>query len=383
MSMKFLVIGSGMMGSAVAFDLARSFGVERVTLADIDVSRSQEAAQRISSSKVQPIELDVNDYSQVLKVMKGHDSAVAAVSFQHNLLLTKAAIEARVHLCDLGGNDEVLRKQLDLNEEAKEAGVAIIPNCGLAPGLANVLAARGADLFDAVDSVHLRVGGVPQHPKPPFNYQIVFSVEGLLNEYTGKARVLRNGTVTQLDTLSEIETIDFPPPFGVMEAFLTSGGASLLPEMFAGRVRELDYKTIRYPGHCERFKTLLELGFASNDPFSAGSSLLTTKEVFSQLLRNKLENSGKDVVLLRVYIIGRQIGHLRRLAYELVDFYDENENITAMMRTTAFVTSIIGQFIADGRIRTRGVATPEMCVPLRPLLEELSNRGINVQESWY
>jgi lysine 6-dehydrogenase len=189
--------------------------------------------------------------------------------------------------------------------------------------------------------------------------------------------------VTQLDTLSEIETIDFPPPFGVMEAFLTSGGASLLPEMFAGRVRELDYKTIRYPGHCERFKTLLELGFASNDPFSAGSSLLTTKEVFSQLLRNKLENSGKDVVLLRVYIIGRQIGHLRRLAYELVDFYDENENITAMMRTTAFVTSIIGQFIADGRIRTRGVATPEMCVPLRPLLEELSNRGINVQESWY
>jgi len=380
--MKFLVIGSGMMGSAVAFDLARSSGVEHVTLADIDLARSQEVAKRIGAGRVHPVELDVNDYDRVKNVMRGHDCGIAAVSFQHNVLLTKAAIEARMHLCDLGGNDEVVRDQLGLNEEARRAEVAILPNCGLAPGLANILAARGAEEFDSVDSIHLRVGGVPQHPRAPFNYQIVFSVEGLLNEYTGKATVLRNGTVTQLDTLTEIETVDFPAPFGRMEAFLTSGGASLLPGMFAGKVRELDYKTIRYPGHCERFKTLLELGFASNDPVLVGSNLYTSRDVFSQLIRNKLENSGKDVVLLRVCIKGTKVGLIKTLCYELIDFLDENENITAMMRGTAFPTSIVGQFVAGDRVKTRGVTTPEMCIPLRPLLQELSRRGINVQESW-
>jgi lysine 6-dehydrogenase len=380
--MRFLVIGSGMMGSAVAFDLARSSGVEQVTLADIDLSRAREVAEKIGSTRVHPIELDVNSFDQVSDVMRGHDCGVAAVSYQHNVHLTKAAIQAGMHLCDLGGNDEVVRKQLELSREAEDAGVAVIPNCGLAPGLANILAARGAEQFESVDSIRLRVGGVPQHPKPPFNYQIVFSVEGLLNEYTGKATVLRNGTLTQLDALTEIEAIDFPSPFGRMEAFLTSGGASLLPEMFAGKVRELDYKTVRYPGHCERFRTLLELGFASNDPVIVGANVYTSRDVFSQLIRNKLDKSGKDVVLLRVCIKGRQGGLRRKLSYELIDFYDENENITAMMRTTAFSTSIVSQLIAGDRVKKRGVATPEMCVPLQPLLEELRDRGINVQESY-
>jgi lysine 6-dehydrogenase len=380
--MKFLVIGSGMMGGAAAFDLVHSPAVEGVTLADIDLARAREVARNVGPSKVHPVQLDVNNYERVLEVMKGHHCGIAAVSYQHNVLLTRAAIEARMHLCDLGGNDDVLTEQLELDVEARAAGVGIIPNCGLAPGLANILAARGAEEFESVDSIHLRVGGLPQHPKPPFNYQIVFSVEGLLNEYSGKAMVLRDGTVTRLESLTEIEPIDFPPPFGRMEAFLTSGGSSLLPAIFAGKVRELDYKTIRYQGHCERFKMLLELGFASNEPVMAGSNLLTMRDVFSQMIRNKLQRAGKDVVLLRVYIMGNHRGQRRTLSYDLIDFYDENENISSMMRTTAFSASIIGQFLAEGRVTMRGVATPEMCIPLRPMLDELRTRRINVQESW-
>ena len=380
--MKFLVIGSGMMGSAVAFDLVHSPEVEGVTLADIDLARAGEVAKNIDPSKVRPVQLDVNNYEQVLEVMKGHHCGIAAVSYHQNVLLTRAAIEARMHLCDLGGNDDILAKQLQLDNEARAAGVGIIPNCGLAPGLANILAARGAEEFEFVDSIYLRVGGVPQQPKPPFNYQIVFSVEGLLNEYTGKATVLRNGTVFQLESLTEIEPIDFPPPFGRMEAFLTSGGSSLLPTMFAGKVRELDYKTVRYPGHCDRFKTLLDLGFASNEPIMAGSGLLTVRDLFSQLIRNRLEGTGKDVVLLRVNISGRHRGQRRTLSYDLIDFYDENENISSMMRTTAFSASVIGQLLAGGRVTLRGVATPEICIPLQPMLHELRSRRINVQESW-
>lgn len=380
--MKFLVIGAGMMGSAVAYDLARSGGVERVTVADIDLARCQLVAQKIGSAKVHPVALDVNYYDHVIDAMSGHDCVVSAVSFHHNLLLTKAAIESRVHFCDLGGNDDIVRQQLSLNDAAREANTVIIPNCGLAPGLANVLAARGTELFDAVDSVHLRVGGLPQHPRPPLNYQLVFSVEGLLNEYTGKATVLRNGTLAQVDTLSETEMIEFPPPFGTLEAFHTSAGASLLPEMFAGKVRELDYKTIRYRGHCERFKMLLDVGFASNDPITVGSNVLTSKELFSELLKKKLESSGKDVVLLRVTIRGERKGYPQTLTFDLVDFFNENDNITAMMRATAFPTSVIAQFAVSGRLPVKGVATPEMCVPLKPLLEELRQRNINVIERW-
>jgi lysine 6-dehydrogenase len=380
--LKFLVIGAGMMGSAVAYDLARSSGVEGVTLADIDIARCQEVGKKIGSTTVRPVALDVNYYDQVMNAMRGHDCAIGAVSFHHNFLLTTAAIEAHVHFCDLGGNDDIVHKQLSLNEGAKKADIAVIPNCGLAPGLANILAARGAELFDTVDSIHLRVGGLPQHPKPPLNYQLVFSAEGLLNEYSGKSTVLRNGTLTQVDALSETEMIEFPPPFGTLEAFHTSGGVSVLPQMFAGKVRELDYKTIRYPGHCERFKTLLDLGFGSNEPITVGSNVLTGKELFSELLSKKLEKTGKDVVLLRVWIQGIRERRLQTLTYNVIDFFDENDNITAMMRMTAFPTSVLAQFVVEGVIDSRGVATPEMCVPLQPLLEEMRARNLIIQQHW-
>lgn len=381
-TMKILVIGSGMMGSALAFDLARSKKVDQVTLSDIDLAQAQRVAKSINSEKVKAVRLDVNYYDNVITAMSGHDCAIGAVSFRHNLLLSKAAIEAGVHLCDLGGNDEVVSSQLRLNDAAIKNGVAIIPNCGLAPGLANIIAARGVELFDSVDSVHMRVGGLPQHPKPPLNYQLVFSAEGLLNEYSGKSTVIRNGKMTQVDTLTEIETIEFPPPFGTLEAFHTSGGASLMPQMLEGKVREMDYKTIRYPGHCERFKALLDLGFASSEPITVGSNLLTAKEFFIELLKKKLESSGKDVVLLKVTIKGKKDNHYQVLTFNLIDFFDDNDNITAMMRLTAFPTSIIAQMIVEGIIAKRGVVPPEYCVPLHPLLEELKARNVAIQEHW-
>ncbi len=380
--MKFLVLGAGMMGKALAWDLGRSRGVARVTIADIDLLRAEEVARFVDRPQAQPAHLDVHAIDTVVDLMKQHDAVIGAVSFRYNHILTKAAIDARVHFFDLGGNDEVVRNQLSLDHEAREAGILVVPNCGLAPGLANVLAARGAEKFDEVESIKIRVGGLPQHPQPPFNYQLVFSIEGLINEYTGKSTVLREGKVTQIDTLTEIETLDFPPPLGTLEAFHTSGGASTLPSMFEGRVKELDYKTLRYPGHCERFQTLLDLGFASNEPIAVGSNLLTAKEFFYELLRRKLTFDGKDIVVVRVELRGRRGGAFRTLRYELIDFCDENNNITAMMRTTSFPTSIIAQLVVRGTIAVRGVAPPEVCVPLEPFLQELERRNLHVRESW-
>ena len=326
--------------------------------------------------------LDVNIFDDVVAMMEGHDCAFGAVSYRFNYTLSKAAIQTGVHYCDLGGNDEVVQRQLTLDALAKQKNVAIVANCGLAPGLSNVLAARGAELFDSVESMSMRVGGLPQHPKPPLNYQLVFSVEGLINEYSGKSIVIRNAKITDVETMTEIEPIDFPPPFGTLEAFHTSGGTSLLPSMFEGKVRELNYKTIRYKGHCEKFKALLDLDFASNEPLTLGSSVFTEKEVFFELLRRKLPFTGPDVVLLRVSIVGKKQGRKQTLTFNLVDFQDESDNITAMMRTTSFPTSVIGQFLVQNQIKQRGVMTPEQCVPLEPLLTELNNRGIHIKQEW-
>jgi lysine 6-dehydrogenase len=371
-----------MMGSALAYDLARSSGVEAITLADADLGRAQAAAARIDP-RIRAARVDVDYFDDVIELMEGHDCAVGATSYRHNYALTKAAIEAGVHFCDLGGNDDVVRRQLDLDRNAAKRGILVLPNCGLAPGLANVLAARGAQKFESVDSIALRVGGLPQHPQPPLNYQLVFSVEGLVNEYSGKSSVLREYRITEVDAMTELESIDFPPPFGRMESFHTSGGSSLLPQMFEGSVRELDYKTIRYPGHCDRFKELLDLGFASNEPISAGSNLLTAKEMFYELLKRKLSGSGPDVVLLRVVLRGGLEGKQKTLSFDLIDFCQENDNITAMMRTTAFPTSVIAQLIVRGIIAERGVRTPEQCVPLEPLLVELRHRNINIVPTWH
>ena len=163
----------------------------------------------------------------------------------------------------------------------------MVPNCGLAPGLAGILAVAGAGEFEEIDAIRMRVGGLPQHPRPPLNYQIVFSAEGLINEYVEDAEVIRNGVRTSVPSMRDLEEIAFPPPFGTLEAFNTSGGASMLPEMFEGKVKELDYKTIRYPGHCEKFRMLLELGFADPEPLTFGSTVKTRKELFADLLRTK------------------------------------------------------------------------------------------------
>ncbi|MCU0454224.1 MAG: saccharopine dehydrogenase NADP-binding domain-containing protein [Bacteroidetes bacterium] len=376
--MKFLVLGSGMMGYALAYDLARSAGTTQVTLADIDLERARSAAARIPHGRVVPASIDVSDEAAVTQLMMQHDGAAAAVSFRFNESLTRAAIAAKRHLVDLGGNDDVVARQRRLDPDARQAGVTIVPNCGLAPGLINILAAGSISEFDSVESVKLRVGGLPQHPRPPLNYQITFSVEGLLNEYSGRAEVLREGRRVHVEALTEIETINFPPPFGAMEAFITSGGASLLPEIFEGKVKELDYKTIRYPGHCERFKALMDLGFASNDPVQMGSNIFTEREVFSELLRRKLPTSGPDVVLLSAELRGFKNGHFRSLSHQLVDYFDVSANISGMMRMTSFPASVILQYLAQEVINNDGVLAAEQCVPLPALLSALNDRGIAI-----
>jgi len=383
--MNYLVLGAGMMGSAVAYDIATRNPADTVILADINTDAATRSAQAIGPN-VKPLGLDVNNADDLARAMKECRVAVSAVSYSVNEDVTRAAIRAGVHVCDMGGNNDVVERQLTFDREAKAAAVTAIPNCGLAPGLVNILAVSGASEFDELDSMFLRVGGLPQHPRPPLNYQIVFSAEGLINEYVEQAEVIRDGRLVLVEGMSGLEEIEFPPPFGTLEAFSTSGGVSTIARHFEGKVNTLDYKTIRYKGHCERFKMLLDLGFASNEPLMVGGSVKTNREFFTDLLRKKLDFGDKDLVLARVAITGRRGKVAQRLVYECIDYYDDSTAMTSMMRTTAFPTSIIAQMLAQGKISSPGVMPPEFCIPGDLMIQELALRNVTitkrVTETW-
>ncbi len=379
--MKILVLGAGRMGYGAAFDLAHSPAVEAVTLADVNFALAQSAADKIGSAKVTPRQIDVADYPAVVELLRGHHAAISCVTYFYNEQLAQAAVEAQTNFCDLGGNNDVVARELALHEAAKAAGVNIIPDCGLAPGMVSVLAAHGAARFDSLDAIHIRVGGLPQQPKPPLDYQMVFSVEGLINEYIEPARVLRGGKIVSVDSMTEIESLEFDP-LGHLEAFQTSGGTSTLPESFLGRVRDLDYKTIRYPGHCEKFRLLLELGLTSSEAIPVDGVMVKPRRVLGEMLVRNLPADEPDYVLVRLEFCGVIDLVQQILRYDILDRFDEQTGLSAMMRTTAFPVSIIAQMMASGEIKDKGAIPQERCVPPEKFVAELAKRNIRIQESF-
>jgi lysine 6-dehydrogenase len=382
--MKILVLGGGRMGLGAAFDLAHnSPGVDLVTVADVDGGRARAVAETVGSERVRPVEADVTDAARAVELMRGHDAALSCVPYFHNLQLARAAVEARTNFCDLGGNNAVVDAELALDEEACAAGINIIPDCGLAPGMVSVLVAHGAARFGELEAVHIRVGGLPQNPKPPLDYQIVFSVEGLINEYVERARVVRGGEIVEVESMTEIESLDFPEPYGRMEAFQTSGGTSTLPETFRGRVRELDYKTIRYPGHCERFKLLIDLGLASSAEVEVGGARVSPRRLLGELLYRHLPADEPDLVFIRITFRGVMPGgdEARTLRYDIIDRFDERTRLSAMMRTTAFPASVVAQMMARGQTTLKGATPQERCIPPEAFVGELARRDIRIKEA--
>jgi lysine 6-dehydrogenase len=375
--MRMLVLGAGRMGLGAVHDLVSQSDVDGVTVADFDRAKADQIAARYPR-KVVAAQIDCNDHAAVVELMRGHASAISCVNYWLNERLARAAIEAGTHFCDLGGNNDVVDAELALDAEARKAGVNIIPDCGLAPGMVAVLVAHGASKFQKLDEVHIRVGGLPQNPQPPLNYQLVFSVEGLINEYIEPARVIRDGKVVTIESMTEIESLDFPRPFGTMEAFQTSGGTSTLVETFLGKVSALDYKTIRYPGHCEKFKTMIDLGLCKSELLEVDGVRVKPRRVLGELLVKNLPHDEPDVVLVRVEFAGDGEKTLR---YDIIDRYDPETELSAMMRTTAFPASIVALMMARGQTTSRGALPQERCIPPALFMDELAKRRIDVQIS--
>jgi lysine 6-dehydrogenase len=378
MKARYLVLGAGAMGRAVALDLASADDTEAVVLADSDGDAVRAAKAFVGSSKVSTARVDVMDARGVIQAMEGVDVTISCVPYRFNFDLSKAAIEAGTHMCDLGGNNDVVRKQLCLDAKARKAEVTIIPDCGLAPGLATVLAADALRRMDRVDELHLRVGGLPVDPEPPLDYMLLFNPAGLVNEYKERPVVIRGGRILTVEPLDDLEEIEFPEPYGRLEAFNTSGGTSTLPQTLLGKVKELDYKTIRYPGHRDKVLCMMQLGLFDEEPVSVGDARVTPRDLTERLLGERLPREGDDVVLLRVRAEGEVEGRERTLTYTIIDHRDEVRGLTAMQRTTAFPAAIVARMVATGEIDDRGVVPQEQVVPTVRFFEELGKRDIHV-----
>ena len=378
--MRMLVLGAGLQGSACAYDLLQSPDVREVRLADINIQHLPPFLAPYSGPRLVPTPLDVRDREAVLAVMRSADAVMSAIPYYFNLDLAKCAVEAGVHFADLGGNTDLVISQKALDGEARAKGITIVPDCGLAPGMVNILAQYGISQLDSVDSVKIFVGGLPQHPEPPLNYQVVYSLEGVLDYYTTKSWIVRNGRGQQIDALSEIEHVDFGDGVGTLEAFHTAGGLSTMAFTYDGKIPTMEYKTLRYPGHAAMMAAIRQLGLLDLEPVEVKGMKVVPRDVFIATVGPRLTRESPDLVALRVEVRGSASGMPRRLVWELVDRADEKHGISAMMRTTGYSLSVTGQMQARGEVQPLGVHTPDECVPAPRYIEELAKRGVRIRQ---
>lgn len=374
--MQILVLGGGLQGSACAHDLLRQEDVERVTVADI--APGDRAGFLQPDPRLETLALDFEDAEAVAAVMREHEVVLSAAPYYLNGDLARLAVESECHYSDLGGNTEIVFRQLELDEAARAAGVTLVPDVGLAPGMVDVLAAEGIRRLDEAERVAMYVGGLPQHPEPPLDYQVVYSLKGALDYYTTPSWILRDGKRKQVEALSEVESVAFDH-LGELEAFHTAGGASTLPWRYEGRVDRLEYKTLRYPGHAEIMRAIRDLGLLSQEPVRVDGTEVVPRDVFVACAAPRLTKPDEpDLVALRVVAEGRREGRPLRLTWEMVDYEEERTGITAMMRCTGYTLSIVGLMLGRGELEERGVHPPDEILPAEPYLRELAARGVKI-----
>ena len=378
----YAVIGGGRQGTAAAYDMVKNGDAEKVLIGDIILNNSQKAAKRVNNllntNIVEAYQLDVNDQPALTDFLTGVDAFVSSVPYYNNLEIAKAAIQAKASMCDLGGNTDIVKEQLKLNSQAEKAGINIVPDCGQVPGMGTTLCVYAMSLLDDPQEVFMWDGGLPQNPRPPFNYLLTFNMEGLTNEYAEPTYFLRNGKPIEIQPFEELEVIDFPEPIGRVEAFTTGGGTSTAPWTFEGKLKSYQNKTIRYPGHFNQLRAFWDLGLFDLNPINIEGQKIIPRKVFHKLLGPKVVfREDKDLVGIRVKCIGKKNGKDSEVVLDLIDFYDEETGFTAMERTTGWDASIVAIMMAHGNIQ-KGAIPVELAIPGEDFVAELKKRGIEI-----
>lgn len=377
--MRILVLGAGLMARGAAFDFLGNPQVESLVIADQSQDALAAFGQRFPDSRLELVNCDVRDSKKVASLMEEADGAFCAVHYGFNVAFAEAAIATKTNMVDLGGNNDVVAAERALSDRAEKAGISIIPDCGLAPGMVSILTAWGLKRFDWADTVRIRVGGLPLHPVDPFNYERLFSVEGLINEYVEPPVLLRDGEFVTAMPLGDVEVVEFRSPVGTLEAFNTSGGTSTLPETYRSRLRNLDYKTLRYPGHVGAMQWLLNLGLFSSEAVEIDGHKLVPRHLTASRIAAKVPLCERDRTVVRVEFAGVESARAGSHRLEIIDEYDPASGLTSMMRMTAFPAAIIAQMQCDGRVARKGVVPQEIAVDADVFIKEFQARGVRIE----
>ena len=386
MTYTYAVLGAGRQGTAAGYDMARWGNAKRVIMADRDLEIARQSAGRINDligrSVAEAQQVEVTDQSAVLNLLSGVDAFLSAVPYYYNLGLTRLAIQAKASMADLGGNTGIARQQHTFDQAAQAAGISIIPDCGQVPGLGTSLCMYAMELLDEAQDVYMWDGGIPQNPRPPFNYLLTFHIAGLTNEYAEPAIFIRDGKICEVEPMTELETVEFPEPIGRLEAFVAGGGTSTMPWTFEGRLRTLQNLTLRHPGHFAQLRAFWDLGLWSLEPVQVGEQTVVPRQVFHALFEPKVVHpQDKDLCIIRIKALGKAAGLPATVQVEFIDYYDEATGFTAMERATGWTAAAAVEMAAHGQT-PRGAGGVERLVPAVPYIAALRQRGFQITEKF-
>lgn len=386
MTFRYAVIGSGRQGTAAAYDLARFGQAEAILMCDADHERATQAAARVNRlterSTAKGMALDAGDEDDVAATLKGEriDAFLSAVPYTYNLGLTRAAIDAGASMVDLGGNSEVVLKQLALDSEAADASVSTVPDCGQVPGMGTSLILFAMEQLESPREAYMWDCGLPQRPAPPWKYSLTFNIAGLTNEYHGDCLFIREGKKVAVRALEELEVLHFPEPIGTLEAFTTAGGLTTAAQTFGGRLHTLQNKTLRYPGHFAQLKVMQQLGLFELDPVEVDGQAIVPRHLLHRLWEPQIraDPQTRDFILIHILVRGLQGGAEAEVVVDLVHRYDEATGFTAMEQATGWHAAIILEAIAFSQVR-RGVIPVEEAMSGSDFVAQAERRGFEVR----
>ena len=370
---KVMLLGAGRVERAIALDLKNEPRF-RVTVVD----RRMEALRALQDETgVDVICADIQDLSSIPKLVANADLVVGALPGFMGYRTLEAIIRAGKDVVDISFFPE---DPWRLDALAREQGVTAIVDCGVAPGLSNILGGYAASQLDQVEQYICYVGGLPEVRKWPYEYKAVFSPTDVIEEYTRPARVVEHGRMVFKPALSEVERIELPG-VDTLEAFLTDGLRTLVHTLDAPFMKE---KTLRYPGHAELMRIFRESGFFDDAPIEVQGHLIRPRQLTERLLFDqwKLAEGEHDLTVMRVVVVGKQDGAPVQYTFDLLDRYDDVMGVTSMARTTGFTCAIVARMVAFGQYHRPGLSPPEY-LGLTPglfdvLMREYARRGIHV-----
>jgi lysine 6-dehydrogenase len=374
--MKAIVLGSGLVGAPMAKDLAKS-GEFEVACVDLDPKALEHLK---SEASIREVRADLSRPETVREVVRDSDFVISAVPGRMGFETLRSVIEEGKDVVDIAFFPE---DPFLLDDLAKSRGVTAVVDCGVAPGMSNILVGRVAGELDALDSVRILVGGLPEIREWPYEYKAGFSPRDVIEEYVRPARYVANGELVTMPALSEPELVDVPG-IGTLEAFNTDGLRTLLRTVEAPNMIE---KTLRYPGHIEKIAVLRETGFFGKEPVDVGGVEVRPLDLTAELLfpKWKLLPGDRDITVLQVVVEGRKAGRRTRHAFDMMDRFDPETGTHSMARTTGYTATLTLRLLAGGRYRSEGISPPEFigrdpsCV--RFILDGQRERGIVYRET--